>query len=160
MGRSYTDEQIVANRARSRAWQVANPERARERKRQWLAANREKARAQRRALYYKDHEQNRIRARELARRPEKREDQRWQWIERAYGLTRAAWEELFASQGNRCGCCGTHDPENKNGWHTDHDHSTGKVRGILCQPCNHALGAAREKRERLFAAVRYLEKHQ
>jgi hypothetical protein len=43
--------------------------------------------------------------------------------------------------------------------HTDHCHTTGKVRGILCQRCNLILGHARDRIAVLKAAIAYLEKH-
>jgi Recombination endonuclease VII len=52
------------------------------------------------------------------------------------------WEELFESQGRVCAACGTSDPGYQ--WATDHDHSTGKVRGILCNFCNVRLVMAAE----------------
>ena len=44
--------------------------------------------------------------------------------------------------------------------HLDHDHSTMKFRGWLCQPCNHALGNAKDSPEILKALILYLEKQQ
>lgn len=56
-----------------------------------------------------------------------------------YGLLMAEWDALFASQGNACATCESVDPGGQP-WQTDHDHKTGRVRGILCMRCNVALG--------------------
>ena len=42
----------------------------------------------------------------------------------------------------------------------DHDHSTGKVRGILCYNCNTAIGHAMDSPERLTSLATYLREHQ
>lgn len=59
---------------------------------------------------------------------------------RKYGMTPEEWDELLEAQGNRCALCLAEHPRTKNGWHTDHDHETGRVRGILCHPCNQVIG--------------------
>ena len=59
--------------------------------------------------------------------------------ESKYGLSTPAWEEMFTNQNRTCAICGTADP-GAAGWHTDHDHKTGEVRGILCANCNLKLG--------------------
>lgn len=41
--------------------------------------------------------------------------------------------------------------------HVDHDHSTGRFRGMLCHYCNLLLGHAGDNSETLQAAIRYLE---
>ena len=63
-------------------------------------------------------------------------------FKRKYGMTHEDWDAAFAAQGSRCGSCGADTPGSKKGhwWHTDHDHTTGKFRGILCGRCNIALG--------------------
>lgn len=50
-----------------------------------------------------------------------------------------------------CGICGG----NRN-LHVDHDHDTGRFRGILCRNCNIGLGHFRSNRELLLKAVEYL----
>ena len=60
-------------------------------------------------------------------------------IRRLYGMVEAEWEALLDAQGRRCAICQTDTPVGV-GWHTDHDHETGRVRGILCHYCNMAVG--------------------
>jgi len=78
---------------------------------------------------------------------------------RKYGLTAAQREAMFIAQGSCCAVCKTDTSGNKRGWHTDHDHVTGLVRGILCQGCNVALHH-RQTPATLRALADYLEKHQ
>jgi hypothetical protein len=74
---------------------------------------------------------------------------------RKYGLTLAAYEELVLWQGARCAICPTAHTD-QDPLHVDHCHSTGKVRGLLCGPCNRALGLMKDDTDRLGAAIRYL----
>ena len=77
-----------------------------------------------------------------------------------FGLTPDTHADLFKSQGCVCAACGSPDPGAKSGWHTDHNHDTNRLRGILCQPCNRALGYAKEDIHRLRSLALYVEKHQ
>jgi hypothetical protein len=147
---------LPCNRERALLWQEANPERRRRN------ANRhrrsEKGRAASRAYYAANAE--RLRKHSTAKRaasPERREYERWYYIKANYGLTRLEWEALFRAQGERCACCRSVYPHGERGWHTDHDHTTGRVRGILCGLCNVMLGAARDSTAILAAGARYLE---
>jgi hypothetical protein len=76
---------------------------------------------------------------------------------RRYGITRDEREALFASQDFKCAVCGTNEPGSKSGWHTDHCHASGKVRGILCHHCNTMLGLAKDNPDTLLRAVDYLK---
>lgn len=71
-----------------------------------------------------------------------------------YGITIAEYNAIFESQNKSCAICG-YQGENKN-FHLDHNHQTGKVRGILCNPCNGALGLMRDNIETLEKAIQYL----
>lgn len=73
-----------------------------------------------------------------------------------YGITVEQRDELLAEQGGVCAICKTGTPPTKLGWVVDHCHSTGKVRGILCSPCNTLLGAARDNTQTLTNAIQYL----
>ena len=79
-------------------------------------------------------------------------------LKKIYGLTQDAWDAMFAGQGNVCAICrATHPGGGKDVWHTDHDHSTGKVRGILCTGCNLALGIIKDDAARARGLADYLE---
>lgn len=68
-------------------------------------------------------------------------------------------EVLSAMQDGRCAVCGIHQTECRGArLHLDHDHVTGEVRGLLCQPCNLALGHAQDNPRQLVGLADYLER--
>ena len=75
-----------------------------------------------------------------------------------YDLTQDELNAMMAEQNGVCKVCGC-PPTGKGPnavLHIDHDHDTGKVRGLLCQACNRGLGFFRDDPERLAAAINYL----
>lgn len=73
------------------------------------------------------------------------------------------WESMFARQRGACAICQaalvrSRDTARETGNEavTDHCHATGKVRGILCQPCNRGLGAFRDNPAAMENAAGYL----
>lgn len=79
-------------------------------------------------------------------------------VKRLYGLTAKQWETIFNMQGRKCAVCHSDDPRSIIGWHTDHDHATGQVRGILCHHCNIALGLLDDSTQRAEQLVAYLRR--
>lgn len=71
-----------------------------------------------------------------------------------YGLTHDELKALY-EQNAVCGVCGT-DDWGRYGPVVDHDHVTGRIRGILCGTCNTGLGLFRDDPERLRKAIAYL----
>lgn len=67
-------------------------------------------------------------------------------------------ETMRAAQNNLCAICKDELPEGKH-CHVDHDHTTGKVRGLLCHHCNTALGLFDENPDLMEKAAVYLETH-
>lgn len=94
------------------------------------------------------------RRRELDRSPERFVSMRKSYVLRTYGEEGAAIE-VRRLNGEPCDCCG--------GWtermSIDHNHDTGKVRGLLCRDCNLILGYIQDDPKRLVMLMEYLEKH-
>ena len=78
-------------------------------------------------------------------------------LKHTYGITVEEYDELYMSQQGYCAICGIHQSQTKTKFHLDHCHTTGKIRGLLCQHCNHLLGRARDSREILQNAIKYLD---
>lgn len=74
----------------------------------------------------------------------------------AYGISPDDFDRMVQRQSNKCRICKTPMVPTKNR-HVDHDHLTGKVRGLLCSNCNTAIGLLDDSPERLIAAVAYLK---
>lgn len=114
--RNMTPERQVSARARKTEWALRNRERTAQRKRAHYYANRDK--------YLTIERDRAYRAR--------------------YGITLADYDRMLKEQDSRCAICGS-DRALKNNERTwafavDHCHTTGKVRGLLCNACNVGLG--------------------
>ncbi|KKL81777.1 hypothetical protein LCGC14_1991340 [marine sediment metagenome] len=77
-------------------------------------------------------------------------------LQRLYGITLEDYERMLKEQGGGCAICGV--APKKLSHAVDHNHKTGKVRGILCHMCNRGLAFFRDKPERLTEAAAYLLK--
>lgn len=93
-------------------------------------------------------------------RPCKSEDNKLRHLKTRYGLTPEAYDELLISQGGKCALCDrttAKNPYNLEGrLFVDHDHNTGKVRGLLCNSHNTAIGLLGDTPEHLQKALNYL----
>jgi len=74
-----------------------------------------------------------------------------------YRMTLTEYDAMLSSQDRKCVICGGTNANGKR-LAVDHDHSTGKVRGLLCSHCNTGLGMFRDDVARLRKAIKYLEK--
>jgi hypothetical protein len=76
-------------------------------------------------------------------------------LEKTYGLTEQQYQDLLEAQGGVCAICHK-PPPGKYRLSVDHDHDTGEIRGLLCNPCNSALGRFRDDPQLAIAAAGYL----
>lgn len=71
------------------------------------------------------------------------------------GFTLAQLDEIYDKSNGKCAICGK-VPGRRN-LALDHDHSTGKIRGLLCTQCNAGLGMFKDNKELLKKAIEYLD---
>lgn len=82
------------------------------------------------------------------------------WIKQRYGIGLGEYNDIFNGQGSSCAICESKYSGRKNsGFVVDHCHKTQVVRGILCHPCNAAIGLFKDKIVNLNKAINYLEKY-
>lgn len=89
-----------------------------------------------------------------------------------FGISLEDWIVIYKSQDGTCAIClkmlpsieqmmeprTKRDSWSNRDWNTDHCHSSGKIRGILCRGCNQGLGAFRDNTEALRRAAEYVER--
>ena len=75
-----------------------------------------------------------------------------------YGITDEFYEDMKARQNDCCAICGKHSSEQDQALAIDHDHDTGKVRGLLCRTCNLGIGYLNDNINLLANAIKYLNK--
>lgn len=141
----------------------------REYQRQWRLDNPEKDRASAVRSYAKKTKEEHAEISRLWKlaNPEKvKATNRRIKLKRQYGLTIEDYNAMLDSQNGVCKICGM--PETKmqrrgsdtkltpESLHVDHDHATGKIRGLLCYKCNTALGKFDDNPELFRRAIAYL----
>jgi len=120
-------------------WNKENPGKRRERTYRWRKLNPDKEKAHNAAWYRANVEK----ARE-------------KHLMRTYGLTLVQFDSMLEKQDYKCAIC--HIPNNdlENNICVDHDAETGKVRGLLCPPCNQGLGLFKDSEAALMNAAAYI----
>lgn len=73
----------------------------------------------------------------------------------SYGITIDQYEAMAKSQGNVCAICEGTQLDSR-GLAVDHCHKTGRVRGLLCNRCNRAIGMLDDDYKLLEKAMTYL----
>ena len=76
-----------------------------------------------------------------------------------YGLTVEKFNQMYADQNGRCAICGVSSDVERN-LAVDHDHKTGKVRGLLCVFCNTLTGYVEKQPKRIKRVKEYLKTYE
>jgi hypothetical protein len=80
------------------------------------------------------------------------------YLKKLYGITPEQYERMLEDQNHRCAICQEPEKQSRR-LAVDHDHSTGKVRSLLCQSCNTAIGKLKDDPELIRRAAEYVERH-
>lgn len=123
-------------------WYGKNPEKYRQQSREYYAAHKEQHKKSMQRCVANNKEAYVRRRREYK-------------FKIRYGLTIRQYEELESLQQGKCAICRrkvTHQ------LHVDHNHKTGKVRGLLCWNCNGALGQVHDSIIILDSMIDYIKK--
>ena len=77
-------------------------------------------------------------------------------LKQKYGIDVEEYNRLFEAQKGCCKICNKHQTEFKKKLSVDHNHTTGKVRGLLCDSCNRGLGFLQDSPNTVASALEYL----
>lgn len=123
-------------------WHKENPDRASKNNRLWYARNAEAVK-ERSAVWQRENPEK-VRSRELKKK---------------YGLSVEKFNAMLSDQGGACKICKKQAQKNKN-LSVDHCHTSNRIRGIICQPCNMALGMVKDNVGVLRSMIAYVEANQ
>lgn len=87
-----------------------------------------------------------------------KDNQRGWMLKHKYNITIETYKKLHDAQKGLCAIC--LNPEqsiHRIFLAVDHDHKTGKIRGLLCDKCNRGLGQFKDNIEILEQAIKYLK---
>tara|TARA_B110000902_G_scaffold106601_1_gene126004 strand:+ start:620 stop:1087 length:468 start_codon:yes stop_codon:yes gene_type:complete len=76
-----------------------------------------------------------------------------------YGIDLVEYNKLLVKQKHSCYICKKHKDTFKNRLCVDHNHKTGKVRGLLCASCNYVLGHSKDSVRILKTMIKYLKEN-
>lgn len=143
-------------RAYMKEWREKNIDRLRIQEKayfkKWRASHLEEDRAYKRRYHWDNRHKilSYQRSKKLSR-PEIYENYR---LKHKYGITKSDYENLLKKQNGKCAICGERSEKKL---HVDHNHETGRVRGLLCHNCNITIGRMKENPDALRSAAEYLE---
>lgn len=109
-------------------------------------------------IAYRNNPINKARRRQLNQTPEAKLKRRNNELRRLYGIDLADKQARYTHQQSKCPICqSSHLIDDMV---IDHNHQTGKVRGLLCNDCNAGIGLLKDNTANLKRAIEYLEQDQ
>jgi hypothetical protein len=138
------------------AWYLKHTELMKRRAKDWEALHPKEISLRKRKWRTKHKEQIQTKARET--RMQRPRYNRTAQIKSRYGITRARYDELLIEQSGRCAICGKPFKDTRTDPAIDHDHTDGRIRGLLHHQCNSAIGLLQDNPDICQTAADYLRK--
>lgn len=145
--KKWIEENLEKFNESQKKWRDANPEKFKEGQKKWRDANPEKLKESQKKWMEKN--------------PEKFKAIIFKNMLKQYGITESDFNKIVLNQNGVCSVCGKSpgaSKKNQTRLSIDHDHKTGKMRGLLCHKCNVGLGHFNDNPDLLIAALAYLKK--
>jgi len=137
----------------NRQWRKKNPEKANEQCKRYRKKHYKEVLENKRRYYLDNHKEIIEKRRKYCE--ENLEKIRGNYFQRKYDLSYEDWVKMWVGQDGDCAICG--EPFNKHSdAQVDHDHKTGKIRGLLCNKCNFAIGLLNDDPELVMRLAEYL----
>ena len=151
--KTLTPEQKQRKAEYAKEWRKLNPEKVKEHSKKSRIKNRTKILARQRIWT----ENNKERHSEQAKiwYNENKGRTRNSYLKRFFGISLDDYNELLEKQNGVCAICG--GKSGKRSFSVDHDHTNGKVRGLLCRGCNVGIGNLNDDPELLEKAIQYIK---
>jgi Recombination endonuclease VII len=167
--KEYQKQYQEKNRERlkeyNKKWHEENKDTANARSKVNYAAHKDKTteeEREERKAYYKQWRQDNIeqvKAKDKERRstPEGRRLIKHWRLKTHYKMSIEQYEDLLVKQNHECAICETPQSELRVALGVDHDHKTGKIRGLLCDVCNRAIGLLKDNPILFMRAAAYVD---
>jgi len=138
---AYKD--LDKKRANEKAWTLANPEKVKEAQKKYRETHREEH-SKRSSEWNKEHRAIVTKRAQACH------------FKKFYGITINEKFQILADQDGRCAVCGSGELDKIGPWCIDHNHESGKIRGVLCRRCNMMLGSIGDNPAILRNMIAYL----
>jgi hypothetical protein len=138
----------------SRKYAIAHPEIRKRIKHKYNSTHKEKLKEY--SKKYRDKNRDKLNAKDHERYYSDLKKVKERGLLYKYGITLKDYNDIYDAQEGKCAICGIHQSELKLPLGVDHDHITGKIRGLLCRKCNWAIGLLEEDYYRILKCMSYL----
>lgn len=151
--RYYKEHKELEKKCRN-DYYMAHKEKAQECTKNWKRKNKEHLKISRRN--YREKNKNKENKARNNWRATHKDRVKSTLLKRNYGISLNQFNKILIHQKNHCAICSEFFVKTP---HVDHNHKTGKIRGLLCSRCNLAIGFTRDNIVILENAIKYLRKY-